>query len=190
MPYPETPSQPMSRDHRLRDRIAGRLDDWKGGGRPSREALLNAAEELIAWRKDQGVAGLWTDPPLMATATLDDGFGHGLTVIHCFAEAAGLRLVHIGKLLSPEAVVAGCCRHRPELLGLTVLQLDTEPALAEIRARIDPAIRIVAGGPVFAADPDLAERVGIDGVARDATAFWKYLLKLEAPAKTVTRSGS
>ncbi len=168
----------MNPDNPLRERILRQLEDWKRTGRPSRQLLLAAAEDLIAWRRDRKTAGLWPEPdsPLMATATLDDGFGHGLIVIHRFAEAAGVRVVHLGKLLSAEAVVAGCRAHRPDLLGLTVLQLDTEADLAAIRRQIDPATRIVAGGPVFTADPELAERVGIDFAARDAAAFWRYLL--------------
>ena len=75
------------------------------------------------------------------------------------------------------AIVAACRQHHPGLLGLTVLQFDTEAELVEIRNGIPAATRIVAGGPVFAADSDLATRAGIDFVARDAASFWEYLLK-------------
>ncbi|MEE4608152.1 MAG: cobalamin B12-binding domain-containing protein [Desulfobacteraceae bacterium] len=162
----------------LRAQITAQLEEWGPRARPSREQLLKAADQVADWRRKKQIESLWPDPPLMATATLDDSFAHGLEVIHRFAAAAGLRLVHLGKLLTPEAVVDGCRRHRPRLLGLTVLQFDTESDLVAIRRQIDPATRIVAGGPIFAADPDLAERVGIDFVARNAADFWHYLLNL------------
>jgi methylmalonyl-CoA mutase cobalamin-binding subunit len=162
----------------LREQISAQLDRWEASARPSREQLLTAADQVIAWRRERQVESLWPDPPLMATATLDDSFGHGLEVIHRAAEATGLRLVHLGKLLTPQAIVDGCRRHQPRLLGLTVLQFDTESDLAVIRQQIDAATRIVAGGPIFAADPDLAQRVGIDFVARSAADFWRYLLNL------------
>jgi len=162
----------------LRAQITAQLEEWRPRASPSRQQLLKAAEKVAAWRRERQIESLWPDPPLMATATLDDSFGHGLEVIHRFAEAAGLRRVHLGKLLTAEAIVDGCRVHRPHLLGMTVLQFDTEPDLVAIRRQIDPAVRIVAGGPIFAADPDLAERAGIDFVARSAADFWRYLLTL------------
>jgi methanogenic corrinoid protein MtbC1 len=173
-----TPDETPKDATALRERILRQLEDWKARTRPSREQLLNAAEEVLAWRRERQIESLWPDPLLMATATLDDSFGHGLEVIHRFAEAAGLRVVPLGRMLSPDAVVEGCRTHRPRILGLTVLQFDTEPDLIDIRRRIEPATRIVAGGPVFAADPDLAARAGIDFVARNAAEFWHYLLTL------------
>jgi methylmalonyl-CoA mutase cobalamin-binding subunit len=162
----------------LRGCIIQQLEDWKEQGRPSREQLITAADQVTAWRRERRIESLWPEPLLMLTATLDDGFGHGLEVIHRFAEAAGLRVVHLGKMLAADAVVDGCRRHQPRLLGLTVLQFDTEPDLIAIRRQIDPAIRIVAGGPALTADPELAERAGIDFVARNAADFWRYLLTL------------
>ena len=158
-------------------RSSGCIEGWQGRQRPSRQAFLEAADEVARFRQERGIAGLWPRPPLMATATLDDAFGHGLEIIHRFGEAAGLRLLPLGTLLPVARIIAACRQHRPDLLGLTVLQFDTEPELIEIRQGIPAATRIVAGGPVFAADPDLAARAGIDFVARDAAAFWQYLLE-------------
>ena len=42
---------------------------------------------------------------------------------------------------------------------------------------------MVVGGPIFAADPDLARRAGIDFVARNAAAFIAYLLDFQ-PSRT------
>ena len=164
----------------LHDEIRRHLAKWHGGVRPSRQQLLDAAAAVTAFRQDRGIVGLWEAPPLMATATLDDAFGHGLDLIHRFAVAAGLRLLPLGTLRPAGAVVAACRAHRPELLGLTVLQFDTEADLLAIRAGIPEETCIVAGGPVFAADPDLARRAGIGFVARNAGAFWQFLLAMES----------
>ncbi len=161
----------------LRAEIRRHLEKLRGPERPSRQTLLETAAAVDRFRRDRNIVGLWPCPPLMATATLDDGFGHGLEIIHRFAEAAGLHLLPLGTMLTAQAIIAACRQHRPDLLGLTVLQFDTEAPLIEVRSGIPAATRIVAGGPVFAADPDLAARTGIDFVARDAAAFWEYLLK-------------
>jgi hypothetical protein len=63
------------------------------------------------------------------------------------------------------------------MLGLTVLQFDSEEMLIEIRRGISPDIKIIAGGPVFAADSDFAERVGVDFVAKNVAAYLGYLLQ-------------
>lgn len=162
----------------LRREMRRRLADLRDQGRPSRQDLIETAASVTRWRREQDIGGLWEAAPLMATATLDDAFGHGLELIHRFAEAAGLRLMALGTMQTTATVAAACRRHRPALLGLTVLQFDTEEALTTIRADIPETTRIVAGGPVFAADPDLAARAGIDFVARDAAAFWEYLLDI------------
>ncbi len=112
----------------------------------------------------------------MLTATLEDGFGHGLEVIHRFADAVGLKCMPLGLLLKPERIIQECRIHRPDFLGVTVLQFDSEDALKRIRKEIPSRTRIVAGGPVFRADPDFDQRTGIDRVARDGVDFLKILL--------------
>ena len=174
-PLPDGPFDPHLA---LRAEIRRRLDLWCGGPPPSRQALVEAAEAVTRYRQGRGISSLWAVPPLMATATLDDGFGHGLALIHHFAEAAGLRLIPLGTMQAADAIIAACRRHRPGLLGLTVLQFDTEPDLVTLRQGIPAQTRIVAGGPVFTGDPDLARRAGIDFVAPNAAAFWEYLLTL------------
>lgn len=164
---------------RLRERIDALLQRWDEAGLPGRQTLKASARELRTWREEQGIAGLWRSPPSMATATLDDGFGFGLEVIEGFAEALGLRVHRLGLLLPPERVVAACRELRPEVLGLTVLQFDTEEALIEVARGLPPETRLIAGGAVLGADPDLARRAGLDFVARDAAAFLRYLLSPE-----------
>ena len=160
----------------LRTKLADMLSGLQDGGRPSRTELLAAAEEMRQWKKANGVAGLWPVPPLMVTATLDDAMGHGLELIHRYADLAGLRIRALGLLQTAESVAAACREQDPALLGLTVLQFDSEEELALIARNIPATTRIVAGGPVFKADPDFARRVGIHRVASDAADFLKFIL--------------
>ena len=51
---------------------------------------------------------MWNIPPLMITATLDDGLGYGLEVIRMFSEAAGLEIIELGLLVTPEKIIAAC----------------------------------------------------------------------------------
>lgn len=124
---------------------------------------------------------MWDPPPLMITATLDDGWGHGIEVIELCAKAAGLRVVSMGLLQAPDSIIAKCRELSPDLLGLTVLQLDSEPDLAVIREHLPPAVRVVAGGPPFQIDSEFAARAGVDFAARHVLDFLQFLLAFRNP---------
>lgn len=160
----------------FRTKIRALLQQWGSQGLPSRDGLLRAAVELHRWRKARGIGGLWRQAPLMVTATLDDGFGLGLDIIHRFAEAVGVRVAFLGLLQKPRTVVAACRDRRPALLGLTVLQFDSEDGVRTIAESLPPATRLVAGGPLFAFDPDFARRAGIHFAAATAADFLNYLM--------------
>jgi hypothetical protein len=160
----------------LRNRIQSFVSDWQVQGLPSRAALERAAEELLVMRKNAGLSGLWDPPPQMITTTLDDGIGQGLEMIHRFAEAVGIRLCPIGLVKPPAAILFACRQHKPALLGLTVLQLDSENDLAEIVRGLPESTRLIAGGPAFRNDPEMARRVGLHTVARHAGDFLAFLL--------------
>jgi methylmalonyl-CoA mutase cobalamin-binding subunit len=153
------------------------VNTWTETGIPARATLHEIADEILKWRQEAGIPGLWEFPPLMLAATLDDGFGHGIQIILKFAEAMGVTTKFLGLMQSPEKIAAACRECQPDYLGLTVLQLDTEDDLAELRRLLPENIKIIAGGPVFRIDPELAERAGIDFVAKDAGAFLRLLLK-------------
>jgi hypothetical protein len=162
----------------LKNRLAEMVTELQAGGKPSRTELSDAAEDIQRWKAANRIGGLWTSPPLMVTATLDDAMGHGLDLIHRYAELAGLQIRALGLLQAADTVATACRDLAPAFLGLTVLQFDTEDDLALIARSIPAATRIVAGGPVFKADPELARRVGIHRVASDAADFLRYLLTL------------
>lgn len=151
------------------------LWNWEAAS-PTRESYLNAARELSVWRTERNHGGLWESPPLMVTATLDDGWGHGLEVIEKLAAATGIRIHSLGLLLSPENIVKACLKLSPRFLGLTVLQLDSDDWLSDIVCRIPPSTLLIAGGAAFRYDPDFARRTGTPVVVKNGAAFLKFLL--------------
>lgn len=159
-------------------RIKQSLKEWReSGNSPSRTAFTDMAHDILEWKKNHGISGIWESQPLMLTATLDDAWGYGLDVIHLYAEAAGMQIIPLGLLQSPESIISRCQEHVPHILGMTILQFDSEEDTALIRKNIPSKTLIVAGGPLFRSDPELAERAGIDFVAKDAISFMEFLLE-------------
>lgn len=167
-------------DTRLTDRLTALLNAWSQD-RPGRATLHAAADELLSWRRAKRVPGLWPHPPRMLGATLDDGWGYGIELILKFAEVLGCDTKFLGVLCPIDTIVEACEKGAPDILGLTVLQLDTEELLIRLRKELQrkchPRPTLVAGGPVFAIDPELPPRVGIDFVAKDAAHFIRYMLE-------------
>lgn len=160
----------------LLEKIRSLTETWSERGLPSRQSIVAIGNELIKWKKDSDVQGLWKQPPLMATATLDDGIGQGLELIHLFSKVAGLQTAFIGLCRTPEDIITACHRYQPDILGLTVLQLDSEPAITHIKKNLPSKTKLIAGGPIFRFDPELAQRSGIDFVASDVGGFLVFLL--------------
>ena len=149
---------------------------WLAEGIPSREKLDKAADALCQWKKEHHINGIWQDRPLMMTATLDDGIGQGLQVIERYAEVLGFEVKHLGLLQSPDTIVDQCHRWRPDVLGLTVLQLDSDDDLARVGHKIPPQTRLIAGGPAFKYDTQMAERCGVHYVASNVASFINYIM--------------
>jgi methylmalonyl-CoA mutase cobalamin-binding subunit len=152
------------------------LQDWRRSGVPSRGQLVDSLEHIIELNDPQTTPGLWSPAPLMLTATLDDGWGHGLEVIERCARAAGLKVERVGLLLSAEQILIRCSNQLPQLLGLTVLQLDSEPSLAAITEKLKGRTQVIVGGPPFQIDPELAARTQVDYVAKNVADFLDFLL--------------
>jgi methanogenic corrinoid protein MtbC1 len=142
--------------------------------------LEKAAGELRQWKVKAGVSGLWDTPPLMITATLDDGLGQALEIIRMFSETAGIKIIDLGVLVTPEKIITACKKNNPDLLGLTVLQFDSEKDILMISKNLPQKTKIIAGGPVFTADPEFARRTGINFTAKNVAYFIRFLLQFEA----------
>ena len=128
----------------LRQQAADLVGKWTAGGLPGRDGLEAAATVL----KEASLGGgLWSPPPVMLTATVDDGIGQGIELIGRFADALGVRVEFMGLMRRPEQVVETARRLQPDLVGLTLLQLDSEPAVAEI-ARGLPERTVLVGAEI------------------------------------------
>jgi hypothetical protein len=163
----------------LRERLVHLISEWKTIGRPTRTGYQSAAEAIIHWRKKNSISGLWKVPPVFVTATIDDGWGHGLQLIQLWAKAVGLKVQPLGLLVKPEEIIRKCRRLNPDLLGMTILQFDSEDDLIFITQNLPSKTFVIAGGPVFGADPQLAERAGIHFVAGNAAEFVAFMLKFD-----------
>jgi methylmalonyl-CoA mutase cobalamin-binding subunit len=159
----------------FRQKLLDCLHRWESLS-PTRESYLNAALELTAWRSERNHSGLWALAPLMVTATIDDGWGHGLEVIEKLATATGMQIHSLGLLQSPESIVNNCLKLNPGLLGLTVLQLDSDDWVADIVRGLPSSTIMVAGGPVFQYDEDFARRTGTHVVVKNGAAFLQFLM--------------
>ena len=170
----------------LRQKLTDLLSRWRTEGFPARHGYAEAAKEIIRWKEENGVGGLWKDPPLLVTATIDDGWGHGLQLIETWAAAAGMKIHSLGLMKSSEEILEACRRLNPDFLGMTVLQFDSEEIVAEIAQTLPERTRLIAGGPVFRYDPELAKRAGVHMVAKHAAEFLSYIMAYE-PGSGVER---
>lgn len=162
--------------HLLRRELERISRDWIEHGPPSREQIVSAACALTVLKQQHGISGLWHAPPRMLTATLDDAIGQGIAIIQLFGDVMGLGMKPLGLLQKPEKIVAACRTERPRYLGLTVLQLDSEEDLVFVGHHLPEGTHLIAGGPVFKYDPELASRCGVHAAPANVAYFIRYML--------------
>jgi len=160
----------------VRDRVSEMLQNWARQGKPTREDYMKGARMLETLRRQSEWGGLWPQSPLMLTATLDDGWGNGLDIIETLAASVGVTVQALGVLQSPATIVQACRDRQPALLGLTVLQFDSDEAVLQITDALPPVTTLIAGGAAYLYDPEFAERTGTHAVARDGIGFLRFLL--------------
>jgi len=171
----------MMRDHLLWKKLNDLVLQWQGRRLPSHDALMELADRIEHWKRQNGVRALWPVPPRMVTATIDDGIGQGIAIIDRYARLAGLDLTRLGLMQSPKAIVTACREIQPRWLGLTILQLDSEDDLAAIAGQLPRVTRLIAGGPALIIDPQLSQRAGVHHAARNLSAFIEILLSDSKP---------
>ncbi|MDI6797514.1 MAG: hypothetical protein QMD09_11235, partial [Desulfatibacillaceae bacterium] len=161
----------------LREQIEAVLQELENRASISSSQWMEAARSLLEWKRANPAARLWGRPPVMLTATLDDGIGQGIAVIEAWANALGLVVRRIGLMVAPEDILAACIEQKPRLLGLTVLRNDMEDALIQVASGLPSNTLLVSGGPAFAANPDLADAAKVDCAAKNAGAFVRFVLE-------------
>lgn len=129
-------------------------------------AMSRLYEQLFGDRTDAG-------PLLVAACAEHERHELGLRMICDLLELEGWDTVFLGASVPVEDLVALVRERRPEVVALSAA---ITPHLARVREAVD-AIRsampdgapvIAIGGRAFAADPELARRMGADLTARDA----------------------
>jgi hypothetical protein len=158
------------------EKIRDLLFNWEKNGLPPRNTLVETAAELRAWKRENGVDGLWTTPPRMLAATLDDGLGHGIALVRDWAETLGMRVRDLGLSAPARDILSAVEKERPDALGLTVLYGTSEDGLVWLGKRLPPETVFLAGGAAFRLDPELAERARVSWTARNAGEFLRRAL--------------
>lgn len=162
---------------KFRIRLQNLSKAWRNSGLPSNQELVSIARQLDVDKKKHGIQGIWSSPPLMVTATIDDGLGQGLEIIHRYAAVVGLEIHPLGLMQTPGKIVAECRARKPHFLGLTVLQLDSDDDLAYIGHHLPCKTRLIAGGPVFKFDTEMARRCGVHFIAPDVAHFVDFMCR-------------
>ena len=111
--------------------------------------MYQTGEKLLAWKKEENISGIWKKKPKMITATLEDGVGQGLKMIHLFSQVAGIEIVPLGLMQKEEAIINACIKQAPDFLGMTILQFNSEELLTHIIDHISKETKVVVGGPIF-----------------------------------------
>jgi hypothetical protein len=161
----------------FRSQLQSLSQEWLCNGTPAYQELDTMAVQLEKMKKALAIKGIWTEKPLMVTATLDDGLGQGLRTIHRYGDIIGLEIYSLGLLQTPETIIAACRRLRPRFLGLTVLQLDSDDDLGQIGKSLPRETSMIAGGPVFQYDPDMAQRCGVVAVCPNVAHFIDFMCR-------------
>ena len=98
-------------------------------------------------------------------------------MIHLFSEVAGVTVRPLGLMQTPEHIISTCRDLKPDMLGLTVLQLDTVEMLDEIADNIPTETHIIVGGPAFKLIPASELRLKKYRVLNDVAAYLGLLLE-------------
>ncbi|MEJ5299511.1 MAG: cobalamin-dependent protein [Thermodesulforhabdaceae bacterium] len=127
--------------------VREKLEIWEKSGIPPRWSLLEELKKLQSLRISLGLSSICENPPRLITATLDDGWGLGIEVIHMACNALGIPYNFLGLMKTPEEIVDACASDPPDIVGVTVIQEDSAEELLRLRRLLQPNILILAGGP-------------------------------------------
>ncbi len=164
----------------MRKHLLDLLATWRREGLPSWTQAYQSGQALLGWKTEQQIGGFWERPPQLVTATLDDSIGQGLKMIHLFSEVAGVAVRPLGLMQSSEHIITACHNYRPDMLGLTVLQLDTVEMLDHIAENIPDETHVLVGGPAFKLMPAAELCLKSYRVLNDVAAYLAFLLDEEA----------
>jgi methanogenic corrinoid protein MtbC1 len=141
--------------------------------------VLQALYEDI-FQQQEAAAG--TKRPLLVGACAPrERHEIGLRMLCDLLELDGWDTVYLGASVPDEALVVMLQDRRPDVLALSASTspqiTDLEATIRHVRAALDRPPFIIVGGRAFFDDPELAARIGADGVAPDARAAVRMLAR-------------
>lgn len=159
IPQPES----MGREPEIlfRDEVQALLRAWREDGVPPRWQLREQLRKLQQRRVALQIASIRRNPPTIATATIDDGWGHGIETVALCAAALGLPVHALGLQVRPAAIGAACVRLAPHYLALTVLRTESESRLREVVRQVPAPTRVIVGGAFAQTAPHLCRQLGV-----------------------------
>lgn len=142
-------------------------------GIPPRWTLVEELKKLVELRQTLGVSSITPAPFRLLTATLDDGWGLGIEIIHHACDVLGVHYTFLGLMKSAQDITRSCEIEKPDAVGVTVLQEDTIEELLLLRRLITAETQIFAGGFGIR---NLTPVAGIT-VFKDIVSFMSYLIR-------------
>ncbi len=125
------------------------LSFWQKKGLPPRWSLLQELKNLASLRLSMNISHVLPKRVSIVTATIDDGWGMGLEIIHLACDVLGIEYKFIGLMRKPEEILGHLLKEQPRFLGITLLQEDSIPLLQYIHDSTPEDLLILAGGPAF-----------------------------------------
>ncbi len=118
----------------------------------------------------------------------------GLRVVTDLFEADGWDTLYLAANLPAGAVTEAVERHRPDLLLVSVTMAyhlpRVEQLIAQVRSSdVGQGVKVLVGGYPFNVGPDLWQRVGADGHARDGNEALEVAARLVGAAGPAERTG-
>lgn len=120
---------------------------WSREGIPPRWTLVEDLKKLIQLKKSLDVSSVMPVPFRLITATLDDGWGLGIEIIHHACDVLGIHYIFLGLMKSANEIAQACESENPDAVGVTVLQDDTVEELLLLRRLLPVQTELFAGGP-------------------------------------------
>lgn len=154
---------------------------WRENGVPPRRQLREQLRDLQESRRQLGIASLRETSAAIVTATIDDGWGHGIETVALCARALGLAVHELGLEVRPGEIAAACHALQPRYLALTVLHMESEAKLRQVVRNMPARTDVIVGGAFVQNVPDALERLGIIP-ARRLLDFLELLLEPRIPA--------
>ena len=126
---------------------------------PPRWTMLKTLEELAEKRIKLSIKTVLDRESLILTATIDDGWGLGLELIHKACDVLGLPYRFLGLLLTPEEIIDACGEVQPNFLGLTILHDSSKNTLHRIVSEVPEDTIVFIGGSNFFEEAFFPRRV-------------------------------